>query len=118
MPDDVEFEPAEESPPEEPTPIAERELAQFKGELKPNTAVIPLWKHGHISFNPESSVSVFALIALCLLLLTVLLQTFIGIWIAKDADWMTTMANALGHAITGVVGAIVGSSVAKKAKSD
>jgi hypothetical protein len=118
MPNEVEFEPAAEQPPEQPSPDAQREVEQFKHGVKPNTAVIPLWKNGHISFNPESSVSVFALIALCLLLLTVLIQTFIGIWVAHTADWMASLATALGHAITGVVGAIVGSSVAKKDKSE
>jgi hypothetical protein len=113
MVDDVEFE-AEEAPEGPLSSRAKEEVQQFQRQLpKPNTAVIPLWKNGHLSFNPESSVSIFALIALVLLLVTVLLSTAIGIGVG-DTQWMAALANALGHAITGVVGAIVGASVVKK----
>ncbi|KPH09111.1 hypothetical protein CO657_19805 [Rhizobium acidisoli] len=113
MSDDIEFE-VEEAPAGPLSARAEQEAQQFQRQPpKPNTAMIPLWKNGHLAFNPESSVSIFALIALVLLLLTVLISTFVGIWVG-DTQWMAALANALGHAVTGVVGAIVGSSVAKK----
>ncbi|MEY9717908.1 hypothetical protein ABIA22_000398 [Sinorhizobium fredii] len=117
MADEFEFEP-EEAPPGPPSTRAEDEVKQFGSQPpKPNTVIIPLWKNGHLSFNPESSVSVFALMALVLLLVTVLISTTIGIWVG-DVEWMSSLANALGHAITGVVGAIVGSSVGKKDGSE
>ncbi|MGI0527310.1 hypothetical protein [Rhizobium giardinii] len=113
MSDEIEFE-IEEAPEGPLSAMAEQEAQQFqKQPPKPNTAILPLWKNGHLSFNPESSVSIFALIALVLLLLTVLISTLIGIWVG-DTQWMAALATALGHAVTGVVGAIVGSSVAKK----
>jgi len=78
-----------------------------------NTAVIPLWKGGYISFNPEDSVSVFALLALILLVFGCVAVTFIGILLG-DPAWLEPLTTALGYAITGVVGAILGSAATNK----
>lgn len=115
--DDVVFK--AETPPasSEAGKLAELEVKTFgrKGP-KENAVVIPLWKGGYISFNPKDSVSIFALLALVLLLIVGCVVTAIGIWVG-NASWMDTLTTALGHAITGVVGAIVGSA-ASKDKSD
>lgn len=106
---------------EEPIPnsamsadLAELEVKTFgrKGP-KDNAVVIPLWKGGYISFNPKDSVAIFALLALVLLLVVGVLVTLVGLGIG-DVGWMETLTNALGHAITGVVGAIVGSAATKE----
>ena len=97
--------------------LAELEVKTFgRRGPKENAVVIPLWKGGYISFNPKDSVSIFALLALVLLLVVSFLVTLIGLGIG-DVGWMETLTVALGHAITGVVGAIVGSA-ASKDKSD
>jgi len=56
--------------------------------------VLSLCKHGHISFNPDSSVSVFALLALVLLLVCALCLSFIGMGVGPDSDWFERIATA------------------------
>lgn len=98
----------------EPSDLALKEKALFKeSAVKPNTIVIPLGKTGHISFNPPNSTSIFAVIALFVLLITTIIISFFGIWFS-DVTWADTLMGGLGHAITAVVGAIVGASVASK----
>lgn len=103
----------EEPPSSAPSDLAKKELEAFgtSANIKPNSIIIPLWGTGHISFNPDGSVSIFAAISLLLLLIFAVLMALVGIW-AGEANWLNTIFTALGHAITGVVGAIVGSSVA------
>ena len=74
--------------------------------------MIRLWRGGYISFNPEDSVPIFAFLALILLLGVVIITVIAGIWIS-ETGWMDRLTTALGHAITAVIGAIVGSSAAK-----
>lgn len=104
----------------EPSELALREKAHYakSANPKPNSIYIPLWNGGRISFDPEGSVSIFAAIALLLLLMFSVLIAIAGIFVSGDSAWLNTIFTALGHAITGVVGAIVGSSVAKSNKSD
>lgn len=110
--DEVEFEP--ESGSAAPNDLSDKEVRQFSGgKIKPNTFVLPLWKGGHVSFNPESSVSIFALISLFFLLVCLILVALVGA-IVGNASWLDNIMTALGHAIAAVVGAIVGSSAIKK----
>lgn len=114
-PDEVGFKPPPgPTLPVVPDDLAAKEAGVFAGQ-KENAVCIPLWRGGYINFNPKDSVSIFALLSLVLLLSVAILITIFGIWISADAtEWMTSLVVALGHAITGVVGAIVGSAAAKK----
>jgi hypothetical protein len=49
-------------------------------------------------------------------LITCLIVMFIGIWTPHDAVWMDKITTALGYAITGIIGAMVGSSAAAEDK--
>jgi len=114
MPDDIEFEP--EAPPDSsaPTEEARKELLQFNSkEPKPNSALIPLWKNGHLTFNPENSVAIFALVTFFGLLVALIMVSIIGAFVAQDASWLDTIMGALGHGISLVIGAIVGGAVVK-----
>ena len=93
--------------------LASREVGQFGRAQKSNTVVLNLGRGSYVSFNPESSVPIFGFLALVFLLLVVVLVTLLGIFIPVS-PWMERFATALGHAITGVVGAIVGSATAKR----
>ncbi|WP_394154425.1 hypothetical protein [Loktanella salsilacus] len=112
--EEIDFEPADVGAGSSPVggDLAEKEAEQFGKKPEKNTVVIPLWKGGYVSFNPNESVPIFALLALILLLGVVILLSFIGIWLT-ESSWVESLATALGHAITGVVGAIVGSAATK-----
>ena len=75
------------------------------------------WKGGHITFNPNSYVPIFSLVALVLLLFTTLLVLLIGIWTPPGAEWLDKITSALGYGVTGIIGAMVGSAASSK-KSD
>jgi len=113
MADDVEFEP--EAPPESSSPsdVTQKELSQFnKREPKPNSALVPLWRNGHLTFNPENSVAIFALLTLIGLLTVLVIVSIVGAFVG-DAAWLDTIMGALGHGISLVIGAIVGGAVVK-----
>ena len=58
MSDDVEFEVETPKSPET-SALAQREGADFAAVSQaPNTACIPLWHGGYITFNPDSSIPV------------------------------------------------------------
>jgi len=110
---DVEFLEPEDAVSDSTLQMAKQEQELFGKNPQKNTVVIPLWHGGYISFNPKDSVSIFAILALVLLVLSVVITTFVGIF-AGDVSWLNTIFTAIGHAITGVVGAIVGSAASKK----
>lgn len=99
-----------------PSPQAQHEEKVFgKQPPKPNTVLIKLWGGGHVSFNPESSVPIFAVMALVLLLISVPIVVLVGL-AGGDTTWMNSIMTAIGHAITAVIGAIVGSAIKGKEK--
>lgn len=114
MSDDVDFDPVVEEPPKSPSKRAiDEERSLGAPIMKPNTIVLPMWRKGHVSFEPESGVQIFAILALVMVLLTMALLGLIGIFVDGAATWLDKAFTALGNVISAVVGAMVGSSVSK-----
>jgi hypothetical protein len=117
MVDDFELNRDPIEPPAVPSEKARSEESVFSGaEPKENSVIIKLWGGGHLSFNPNNHTSIFSLIALMAVLLTCLIVSLIGILTSHDAVWLDKIATALGYGITGIIGAMVGSSAASKEK--
>jgi hypothetical protein len=116
MTDQVQFTPDSNKPPEYASEKARNEQAAFfqEPERKPNSIVIKLWKDGHLTFEPDSGVQIFAILALVLLSLTVVAVSAIGIWTSADATWPEKAMTSIGNAISAIVGAMVGSAVTSR----
>jgi hypothetical protein len=88
------------------------EVQQFgKGSVEPNSAHLPLWKNGYINFTPENSVAMFALLALGIVSVLCIILGMIAVF-SSNSIWSDKIFTALGSAITTIVGAIIGASVA------
>jgi roadblock/LC7 domain-containing protein len=111
--DDFELK-AEKRPEAADGDLARKEQALFSKKLIPNTIHIPLWKSGYLAFNPDNHVPIFALMALIVLSALAVVMAVVGIWVAVDAVWMDRIFTALGHAITAIVGAMVGAAITTK----
>jgi hypothetical protein len=110
--DDPEFEPDKPPAAAEPTPTAKAEVQQFGSPSAPaNSVYLHLGRLGHIAWQSESSTAVLGLIVLLLLCILTLLLVVAALF-ASDRPWLPVILQALGSAIAGVAGAIVGSSVA------
>lgn len=114
MTDDIEFEPEKPSSSDGVGERAKREQKFIESPPKPNTVMLKLWKGGHLTFNPETHVPIFAIVALVVLLVSALVIAIVGIWIPANAIWMDKLFTAIGYAITAIVGAIVGAAVSDK----
>ena len=114
--DDVIFEPEGGEPPSVPSDKTQGEIASFgKGEPKSNTMYVQLWGKGYLSFNPDNSVSVFALISLVLLLVVLIIVSIVGAFV-DDPTWLEKLVTGLSLAISAVIGAIVGSASSRAKK--
>src|SRR5262245_18566218 len=89
------------------SPTVQAEVQQFAVTATPNTVFLSFGRLGHISWHSESSTAVLGLIVLLVLCLLITLSAlFTG-----DRSWLPVIIQALGSAIVGVAGAIVGASV-------
>src|ERR1700744_243462 len=104
------FEP--DPPPVAVSPTAADEQKAFgAGAAPPNSLSIFLGRFVQLSWHSESSTAVLALIVLVILCALVLLTIAIAALVAEKT-WVTGLLQALGNAISGVAGAIVGASAA------
>jgi hypothetical protein len=104
------FTPDTRPPGAEASPIAKAEEGMFaQSQPAPNTFVLALGRRGHISWHSESSTAVLGLIVLVILCLLVLVLGVIALCVS-DKSWLPVLVQALGTAIVGVSGAIVGAS--------
>jgi len=94
------------------SPTVQAEVQQFAVTATPNTVFLSFGRLGHISWHSESSTAVLGLIVLLLLCLLTLLITLSALF-AGDKSWLPIIVQALGSAIVGVAGAIVGASVSR-----
>jgi uncharacterized integral membrane protein len=92
------------------SPTVQAEVQQFAVTATPNTVFLSFGRLGHISWHSESSTAVLGLIVLLLLCLLTLLITLSALF-TGDRSWLPIIIQALGSAIAGVAGAIVGASV-------
>ena len=92
------------------SPTVQAEAQQFAAAATPNTVLLSFGRLGHISWHSESSTAVLGLIVLLLLCLLTLLITLSALF-TGDRSWLPIIVQALGSAIAGVSGAIVGASV-------
>lgn len=113
----IEFSPEDAPVSDQASETALKEQKVIESGIRPpNSISIPLWKNGHLTFNPNSYVPIFSLVALILLLVTILAVLVIGIWTPSDAEWMDKITSALGYGVTGIIGAMVGSAASSKKK--
>lgn len=111
MSDDIEFEiDAAAKGPIVGSDLARKEQAQIEQPPKPNSIVISLWGKSHISFEPENSVQIFAILALVLLAVTCTIVAICSIFAQPNASWPEKALTVLGSVIASIVGAMVGSS--------
>jgi|GEM_PF-6147845 len=94
--------------------LAKKEQKIFSSPIKPNTIIIPLWKSGHVSFNPDSSVHIFAVIALVIIMTGLVILSIIGPFLSASLKWLEIIMTAGGHAITAIVGALIGATIKPK----
>jgi len=92
------------------SPTVQAEVQQFAVTATPNTVLLSFGRLGHISWHSESSTAVLGLIVLLVLCLLTLLLTLSALF-TGDRGWLPIIIQALGSAIVGVAGAIVGASV-------
>ncbi|WP_407147700.1 hypothetical protein [Bradyrhizobium sp. ORS 86] len=109
------FEPDE--PPSAPTSsIAAAEQKAFgAGPTPPNSLSLFFGRFGQLSWHSDSSTAVLALIVLVILCFLVL-STIMVSTVVTDKSWLGGLLQALGNAISGVAGAIVGASAAGNKK--
>jgi hypothetical protein len=117
--EDLEFSSEEAPPSERVSNIALQEQAIIEPISHiPNSVIIKLWGGGQLCFTPNNHTSIFSLIALFAILVTILIVLFIGIWTPPGAVWMDKISSALGFGITGIIGAMVGSAATAKTKKN
>lgn len=111
MSDDIEFSVDQTaSSLSEPSELAKKEQEKIEMALKPNSIVLKLWNGGHVSFEPESPVQIFAMLALITLSGTCMVVAIVGIFTPQEAMWPEKAFTVLGGAISAIVGAMVGSA--------
>ena len=91
--------------------LAKKEHEVFSFNIKPNTIIIPLWKRGHISFDPDSGIHIFAVIALILIMVSLIALSIVGYFYSTSLKWLEIIMTAGGHAITAIVGALIGAKL-------
>jgi hypothetical protein len=115
--DGYDFAAEPQTPPKQVSDIAKREQAVIEAPpVAPNSVLIKLWGGGHISFAPDSSATMFAIIALILLLIAILLFSCIGLFVQPTATWADKLSGSLGNGISAIVGAIFGASATGSAR--
>ena len=108
----IEFEVIEPSKTPSSSVTTQNEVEQFrKGSGEANSAHFTLWKGAYINFTPENSVAMFALIALGVISVLCIILGIIAIF-SGNSVWADKIFTSLGSAITTIVGAIIGASVA------
>lgn len=100
--------------PVSPTAAAEQK-AFGAGPTPPNSLSLFFGKFGQLSWHSDSSTAVLALIVLVILCGLVLTTIIVSAFI-PDKSWLGGLLQALGNAISGVAGAIVGASAAGSKK--
>jgi hypothetical protein len=112
---DTSGEPTFEPDPAPAAPVSPTAAAEQKvfgaGAAPPNSLSLYFGKFGHLSWHSDSSTAVLALIVLIILCFLVLATIAISAAIT-DKSWLGGLLQALGNAISGVAGAIVGASAA------
>jgi hypothetical protein len=118
--DDVEFEP--EGPENKVDASLKNNETNFYASsdhsTPPNSFHFNFGRWGHISWHSESSAAVLSLLMFFLLCATTLIVAIV-VSFSSDKAWASSFLQVLGHAITAVVGAVVGagaSSVTRRRK--
>ena len=116
MGDEVVFE-ADKPPTGSPSANAIKEEKSFDAPVpKPNTVRIPLGKTGHITFEPDSAVPIFAIVALMLLILIFLIVVIAALAFNSQAGWIEKAITGLISLMSTIVGAMVGGNVAARTR--
>lgn len=92
-----------------PSEAAKAEQGKIEPEIKPNSFSLR-FGIGHISFEADNAVQIFAILSLVILTTLGVSVSFFAIFSANGAVWPEKAFTVIGAAISTVVGAIVGSA--------